>query len=682
MEKIDREREAMNDKDVEAGSYEKSVRFSDGDISEIHHIETDSSARILGAHQQDMSGEDEEAGASFGSFPELSRTSVRAEELEDEGNDVVLTRKKTFANLMARAWEIKPEDVMIEELLGNGAYGQVYKGRWSGTDVAVKIVQEDLVYQQSYISTQDISDAMKVFWAEVKLMRTLSHPNVVQFLGACTRRHPRMLLMEYLPNGTLEDVFEEAQMRNRPLSFEVATKYAIDAAKGIAYLHHNPHRTVIHRDIKPGNLLLDKTGAVKVADFGLSKAVDESVLATLNSKRDLMAGKDDKSDNKRKKQMIRKKKPFEQRGYQVGTYIYMPAELFRSKSDYTSKVDVYSYAMILYELYEGRQPFEEYGANPMYAAAAAAAGIRPEMHRTPKRIREIIEKCWAEDPRERPTFLEILHDLELVEAMIRYDRSAKSKIIVTVNYLIHLFWFVLTCAAVACEYFYLVKTRDEGLKLWVQGRDAGVITPHMESAYDDPVLLTFIFVIPSIMIVASLMFVIVPNKRIRAIRRRGPKFSRRKGMCWSGLRRCCGGALEILRRITLVSGVLSICTVILQYEYEEYILDDICNGDSSPFDPLPGIDKALCEQNYKHSHKAIVFQWILLTLNISQLIIHQCGLPEPKIDISKHKNFKIDERTSLLSPNSMTARQFYQIKHNESHDDFQLLNSNEYSQFR
>ena len=51
MEKIDREREAMNDKDVEAGSLEKSVRFSDGDISEIHHIETDSSARILGAHQ-------------------------------------------------------------------------------------------------------------------------------------------------------------------------------------------------------------------------------------------------------------------------------------------------------------------------------------------------------------------------------------------------------------------------------------------------------------------------------------------------------------------------------------------------------------------------------------------------------------------------------------------------------
>jgi len=71
-------------------------------------------------------------------------------------------------------------------------------------------------------------------------MRTLSHPNVVQFLGACTRRHPRMLLLEFLPNGTLEDVFEEAQLRNRPLSLDLATKYAIDAAKGMAYLVSQP----------------------------------------------------------------------------------------------------------------------------------------------------------------------------------------------------------------------------------------------------------------------------------------------------------------------------------------------------------------------------------------------------------------------------------------------------------
>ena len=591
---------------------------------------------------------------------------------------------------MARAWEVRPESVLIGDFLGNGAYGQVYKGKWSGTEVAIKIVQEDLVYQESYLETQDISDAMKVFWAEVKLMRTLSHPNVVQFLGACTRRHPRMILMEYLPNGTLEDVFEDAQMRNRPLSLELATKYAIETARGIAYLHHNPHRTVIHRDIKPGNLLLDKTNSIKVADFGLSKAVDESIMAVhLQSQRNLASLK----DYKKGMRGLKRRQPFEQRGYQVGTYIYMPAELFRSKSDYTSKVDVYSYAMILYELFEGRQPFEEYASNPMYAAAAAAAGVRPEMLRTPKCVRGIIERCWTEDPKQRPTLLEILRELEVVDEMIKYDKSLKSKVIITIHFCINPLLFFLTCVAASMEYIALAKTRKEGLHLWLEAKDAGIVTEHSKSAFNDPILLVFIAGVPTFLIVASLMFLVVPNKKIRAITKRGPKFSRRKGAFWKGVRKCCGGALEILRRITLISSVLSICTVILQYEYEEYVLDEICDGDSSPFKPQEGVDADLCEENYKHSHMAIIFQWILLCLNIVQLIFHQWGIPEPNINpkrfdldyIAIEKELETarsaaseatasDETTPLLSTKTpISARQFYHIKHSASNEDFHKM---------
>ncbi|QDZ23294.1 serine/threonine-protein kinase [Chloropicon primus] len=683
------------------GGPSRSVRFS-GDEPDVRRIFTEEYPG-----DNDYGDEENNAGCGTGLVQDLSRTSVRADELEptDEDEDYLqlgsstdmLPRKKSFAYQMARAWEVKPENVLIENLLGNGAYGQVYKGKWSGTDVAVKIVQEDLVYQQEYIATQDISDAMKVFWAEVKLMRTLSHPNVVQFLGACTRRHPRMLLMEYLPNGTLEDVFEEAQMRNRPLGLDLATKYAIDAAKGIAYLHHNPHRTVIHRDIKPGNLLIDRTGSIKVADFGLSKAVDESILAIHlkelgDSLRDSVSDKEIEG-TARRQMKIRKKKPFEQRGYQVGTYIYMPAELFRSKSDYTSKVDVYSYAMILYELYEGRQPFEEYGANPMYAAAAAAAGVRPEMHRTPKCVREIIEKCWAEEPKERPTFLEILKDLELVDAMIKYDTSARFKVIVTINFCIHLLWFFLTCGATACEFYFLAKARDEGLQLYHEGRKAGIISAHAKSAFTDPVVVSFIFFIPILMALASLMFLVVPNKKIRAISRRGPKFSRRKGVVWKGLRKCCGGALEVLRRVTLVSSVLSVCTVMLQYLYDQYILGDICNGDSVPFEPPKGIDKGLCERNYANSHMAILFQWILLSLNITQLLFHHFGMPEPKITprrfdldyVTVRQHFETaaseseyDESSPLLGKSTpVSARQFYRIRRETSTDDIGTLMQSE-----
>lgn len=711
----------------------RSVRFSDEEPPPGRQIPTDE----LPAGEGSMT--DVEGGINLPM--DLSRTSVREEELEvtdeedtdeeeeaeeEEAEEVVVmekdllkkrkSKKMSFAHKMARAWEVKPEHVTIEDLLGHGAYGQVFKGKWSGTDVAVKIVQEDLVYSDEYIAEKDLSDAMKVFWAEVKLMRTLSHPNVVQFLGACTRRHPRMLLMEYLPNGTLEDVFEEAHMRNRPLSLELATKYAIETAKGMAYLHHNPHRTVIHRDIKPGNLLLDRTGAIKVADFGLSKAVDESILAIhlkdIESGRNL-SGKSAKSSIRNQK--IRKKKPFEQRGYQVrgvrssssccpstspdasfpqtfpppppltafasqvGTYVYMPAELFRSKSDYTSKVDVYSYAMILYELYEGRQPFQEYGANPMYAAAAAAAGARPEMHRTPKCVREIIERCWTEKAEDRPTFLEILDDLQHVDAMIKYDKSVRSKMIVTIDFCVHLLWFVLTCAACVCELFFLGKTRNAGMELYEEGRKAGIISSHSKSAFTDQLIMTFVYSVPILTALASLMFLLVPNKKIRAIRRRGPRFARRKGVGFRVLRRCCGGALEILRRVTLVSSVLSMCTVMLQYSYEEYMLDDLCNGGEG--EPPPGISKSLCLKSYKNSHVAIIVQWLLMAMNIGQMLFHHFFVLEPRINLDSSKidwaagTQKVDETSPLLGGGRtpMSARQFYKIKREHSSDDIGSL---------
>ena len=152
----------------------KSVRFS-GDEPDVRHIMHTEEGLDTSMAQY---GSDDEDDVSGNLVKDLSRTSVRAEELEEMSDEIedggessrdvtpqnTLKRKKsvTFAQKMARAWEIKPEEVLIEELLGNGAYGQVYKGKWSGTEVAVKIVQEDLVYQQQYISSQEISDAMKV----------------------------------------------------------------------------------------------------------------------------------------------------------------------------------------------------------------------------------------------------------------------------------------------------------------------------------------------------------------------------------------------------------------------------------------------------------------------------------------------------------------------------------------
>lgn len=123
--------------------------------------------------------------------------------------------------------------------------------------------------------------------------------------------------------------------------------------------------------------------------------------------------------------------------------------------------------------------------------------------------------------------------------------------------------------------------------------------------------------------------------------------------------------------------------------------DDLCNGNSCPFEPPKGIDKGLCERNYSHSHFAIVFQWVLLGLNISQLLFHHFGMPEPKITAkrfewdythglrSKMKSQAgnttpnsaqdyFDESSPLLSNRSpISARQFYRLKKEHSSDDLE-----------
>ena len=105
------------------------------------------------------------------------------------------------------------------------------------------------------------------------------------------------------------------------------------------------------------------------------------------------------------------------------------------------------------------------------------------------------------------------------------------------------------------ELVYLGKARREGLDLYKEGIETGIISKHSRSAYHDPVLISFVFSVPLVMVLASLMFLVVPNKKIRAIRRRGPKFSRRKGIWWSCVRKVSGASeraceLLVAREVT------------------------------------------------------------------------------------------------------------------------------------
>ncbi|KAL6187732.1 hypothetical protein ACLB2K_039127 [Fragaria x ananassa] len=272
-------------------------------------------------------------------------------------------------------WEIEPAELDFSGsvTIGKGSFGEILKAHWRGTPVAVKRILPSLSGDRLVI--QD-------FRHEVILLVKLRHPNIVQFLGAVTEKKPLMLITEYLRGGDLHQYLKE----KGSLSPSTAISFALDIARGMAYLHNEPN-VIIHRDLKPRNVLLVNSSAdhLKVGDFGLSK------LIKVQNSHDVykMTG-------------------------ETGSYRYMAPEVFKHRR-YDKKVDVFSFAMILYEMLEGDPPLANY--EPYDAAKFVSEGHRPMFHgkgHTPE-LKELIEQCWSADMNQRPSFLEILKKLERIK---------------------------------------------------------------------------------------------------------------------------------------------------------------------------------------------------------------------------------------------------------------------------
>lgn len=278
-------------------------------------------------------------------------------------------------------WEIDPSELDFSTscIIGKGSFGEILRASWRGTPVAVKRILPSL--SDDRLVTQD-------FRHEVNLLVKLRHPNIVQFLGAVTERKPLMLITEFLRGGDLHQFLKE----KGSLSSATAVNFALDIARGMAYLHNEPN-VIIHRDLKPRNVLLVNSNAdhLKVGDFGLSK------LIRVQNSHDVykMTG-------------------------ETGSYRYMAPEVFKHRK-YDKKVDVFSFAMILYEMLEGDPPLAGY--EPYEAAKYVADGHRPTFHAKGylPELRELTELCWSADMNHRPSFIEILKKLEKIKENLAPD---------------------------------------------------------------------------------------------------------------------------------------------------------------------------------------------------------------------------------------------------------------------
>ncbi|GFP86989.1 serine/threonine-protein kinase edr1 [Phtheirospermum japonicum] len=266
--------------------------------------------------------------------------------------------------------EIVWEDLVLGERIGLGSYGEVYHADWNGTEVAVKKFLD-----------QDFSGAaLDEFKREVRIMRRLRHPNVVLFMGAVTRPPNLSIITEFLPRGSLYRIIHRPHCQ---IDEKRRIKMALDVAKGMNCLHTSIP-TIVHRDLKSPNLLVDNNWNVKVCDFGLSRLKHNTFLSSKST---------------------------------AGTPEWMAPEVLRNEPS-NEKCDVYSFGVILWELATLKLPWS--GMNPMQVVGAV--GFQKRRLDIPKEVdplvARIIWECWQMDPNLRPSFAQLCVALKPLQRLV------------------------------------------------------------------------------------------------------------------------------------------------------------------------------------------------------------------------------------------------------------------------
>ncbi|KAJ1277576.1 hypothetical protein BS78_04G014800 [Paspalum vaginatum] len=273
-------------------------------------------------------------------------------------------------------WEIDLKLLKFGSKVASGSNGDLYRGTYCSQDVAIKVVRPERISADMY----------RDFAQEVYIMRKVRHRNVVQFIGACTRQPNLYIVTDFMSGGSVYDYLHK---KNIAFKIPEILRVATDIAKGMNYLHQN---NIIHRDLKTANLLMDENKVVKVADFGVARVKDQSGVMTA----------------------------------ETGTYRWMAPEVIEHKP-YDHKADVFSFAIVLWELLTGKIPYEY--LTPLQAAIGVVQkGIRPTIPKdTHPKLVELLQKCWHQDPAARPGFSEILEILQKLSKEVGTDTEGRHK---------------------------------------------------------------------------------------------------------------------------------------------------------------------------------------------------------------------------------------------------------------
>ena len=263
----------------------------------------------------------------------------------------------------ARSKEVSIKDLILEQKIGSGSFGCVYRGKWKNNTIAVKEVKID---QSSY----------EDFKRELDLSMSLpNHENLVNINAWCSNTSSFYMIMQYYPDGSLEGMLRGKNKKH--LTLLQKTKYLIDIANAVCILHDNG---IIHRDLAIRNVLVNGDTAA-VCDFGLSRLFDVE---------------DDEDVTTTKSNIA----PV--RNSAVETLL---------RNEYSKMSDIYMEGIVIWETLSGRLPYEQYAPGEVLTKVCAE-DLRPRMDLVPSAFAPLINRCLLKEPTMRSTATEVKQQLE------------------------------------------------------------------------------------------------------------------------------------------------------------------------------------------------------------------------------------------------------------------------------